>query len=142
MRIKGNRSKAFAIGLALVTYSAVLPATVFAASQLEEITVEGSRLTKDVVGRSSSTGTPIELVTLTRHVNYSDLDLRTHSGAIALQKRVNLTAKAACDELDKIFPLTKSSDSGRSCVNGATKAAMVQAQAAIEAAEATHASAQ
>jgi UrcA family protein len=75
-------------------------------------------------------------------VNYSDLDLSTHSGATALQNRVNVTAKAACDELDKIFPLTKSSDGSRSCVNSATKAAMGQAQAAIEAAEATRTSVQ
>jgi UrcA family protein len=118
----------FAIGVGLAGAAT-------AAQQLEEITVEGSRMTKEVVGRSSSTGAPIELVTLVRHASYSDLDLSTHNGALELQKRVELTAKAACKELDELFPFNVSSNGTRSCVDKAVRSAKAQVQAAIKSAE-------
>lgn len=112
-----------------------IAATAFAADQMSEITVEGSRMTKEVVGRSTSTGAPIELITLSRHVNYTDLDLTTHSGVTELQKRIDTTAKVACRELDKVFPFSRNSDSARSCVDKAVKSAMPRAQEAIDSAE-------
>jgi UrcA family protein len=120
---------------ALLAIGVVLAGAASAAQQLEEITIEGSRMTKEVVGRSSSTGARIELVTLARHASYSDLDLSTHSGALELQKRVELTAKAACKELDQLFPFGVNSSNTRSCVSKATNSAKVQVQAAIQSAE-------
>jgi UrcA family protein len=120
---------------ALLAVGVSLAGAATAAQQLEEITIEGSRITKEVVGRSSSTGAPIELVTLARHASYSDLDLSTHSGALELQKRVELTAKAACKELDQLFPFSVSSSGTRSCMDKAVNSAKAQVQAAIKSAE-------
>jgi UrcA family protein len=120
---------------ALLAVGVALAGAATAAQQLEPITVEGSRMTKEVVGRSSSTGARIELVTLVRHASYSDLDLSTHSGAVELQERVELTAKAACKELDELFPFNVSSNDTRSCVNKAVRSAKAQVQAAIKSAE-------
>ena len=104
----------------------------FAGSQtLKEISVEAGRATK-VVGHTSS-GIPIEEVTLTRHVFYGDLDLRTHSGAVELERRVRETAQAACKQLDELYPLTTSESPA--CAEQAAKGAMEQVHALIAAAE-------
>jgi|ERR1700733_641020 UrcA family protein len=105
-----------------------------AAAQIPEITVEGSRMTKEVIARSSGRA-PIELVTLTRHVSYADLDVSTHSGATELKTRVDATAKATCRELRRLFPFQTGNNDERTCINNAVKGAMVQAQAAIDNAE-------
>jgi len=105
-----------------------------AAQQLEEITIESGRMAKEVVGRSSSTGASIELI----NANYSDLDLSTHSGAFELQKRVEITAKSAYRELDRLFPLSVSRSGTQLCVNKAMNSAKVQVQAAVESAEEAH----
>lgn len=104
----------------------------FAGSQtLKEISVEAGRATK-VVGHTSS-GIPIEEVTLTRHVFYGDLDLRTHSGAVELERRVRETAQAACKQLDELYPLTTSESPA--CTAQAVKGAMEEVHALVAAAE-------
>ncbi len=108
------------------------------AQDLGEITVTGTRMsreavTKNVVGRSSSTGAPIEHLTLTWSVPYSDLDLSKHSAAVEFEKRVHARAKAVCHELDRLFPLRPSE--GPPCVKTAVDEAMVQAQKVIASAE-------
>lgn len=135
--MKSRRSTSGAARFALSTLGVEVAGTLIAAEQLPEITIEGSTMTKEVVGRSTSTGAPIESVTLTRHVNYSDLDLSAHTGAHELENRVNETAKATCDELDKLFPFSGSQSF--SCVKKAVEGAMVQAHNAINAAEKTRA---
>jgi len=105
---------------------------VVAAQELTEISIEVARTTK-IVGHSSTTGAPVELVTLTRHVTFSDLDLKSHAGAMALERRVQETAKSACAELDKLYPLD--TPDAPSCTKKATDGAMVQVHAAIAAAE-------
>lgn len=118
-----------------VTLAAVcrgLGVGVVVAQELKEISVEVARTTK-IVGRSSTTGAPVELVTLTCRVGYSDLDLKSHAGAVTLEKRVRETAKLACDQLDKRYPLDSSESP--SCTKKATDEAMVQVHAAIAAAE-------
>jgi UrcA family protein len=120
---------------AAVAFLLAITSPTFAADQLPEITVEGGRVTTAVIDRASGRAAPKERVTLTRHVNYADLDVSTHSGAIELKKRIDATAKATCDELHSLFPFQTGSDSARSCANKAAKASMVQAQAAIDNAE-------
>ena len=73
-------------------------------------------------------------MSLTRKVGYKDLDLATHAGAAELEKRVNDTAKSLCERLDKLNPMTTSQ--GPSCIKEAASAALVQAHAAIAAADA------
>ncbi|MDE2295062.1 MAG: UrcA family protein [Gammaproteobacteria bacterium] len=108
-----------------------LAAGVTGAQTLKEISVEAGRATK-VVGHTSS-GIPIEEVSLTRHVYYGDLDLRTHSGAVELERRVHETAQAACKQLDELYPLTTSESPA--CAEQAAKGAMEQVHALIAAAE-------
>ena len=113
-----------------------------AADELEEITVTATRMgheaiKREVVGRSSSTGAPIEHLTLTWSVGYADLDLSTHSGATALEQRIHARAKAVCHELDRLLPLVTGDHA--SCVKDAVDGAMGQAHRVIAAAEAKHA---
>jgi UrcA family protein len=107
--------------------TAMITTLAFAAEQTEGVTVEAVRQAK-VVGRTPS-GVPIEELTLKRTVSYADLDLKTQAGAAELEKRVKDTAKAACDELDALYPLTKSE--GPVCVKRATDGAMVMVRRAI-----------
>lgn len=66
-------------------------------------------------------------------VNYSDLNLATHSGAVELERRIKASATQACDQLVKLYPETVQGDPP--CVTGAVKKAMAQAQRLIAAAE-------
>lgn len=120
------------MGLTLVAAGLVTASGTAFAQETPQVTIEAEREAK-VVGRSPS-GIPIELVTLTRRVNYSDLDLNTHTGAMELQKRIAETAKEACKQLDTLYPMT-AADGGPSCVKKATDGAMTQARMAISAAE-------
>lgn len=74
-----------------------------------------------------------ELYSLVYKVNYADLNLATHSGAVELEKRVKESATKACRQLHKLYPLSE--DTNPPCVDTATKNAMTQANQAIAAAE-------
>ena len=76
-----------------------LNATAGAANQLAPVTLKAAPVVSTVVGRSSL-GAPITVMTVTRTVGYSDLNLTTRSGAAALVKRVRAAALAACRRLD------------------------------------------
>lgn len=74
-----------------------------------------------------------ELYSLVYKVNYADLNLATHSGAVELEKRVKDSATKACAQLRKLYPFSE--DTNPPCVDTATKKAMTQANQAIAAAE-------
>ena len=118
--------------LGLIGGGLALAAGVAGSQTLKEISVEAGRATKAVVGHTSS-GIPIEEVTLTRHVFYGDLDLRTHSGVVELERRVHETAQAACKQLDELYPLTTSERPA--CTRQAVKGAMDQVHELVSAAE-------
>jgi UrcA family protein len=122
--------------MALLLAGIALASAVTAAEQLQEVTVQGSRMVKAVTGRSPTTGAPIESVTLSRPVSYSDLDLSTSKGAHELDSRVAAEAKALCDELDKLFPLTPPD---AACLKKATDGGMGLAKKLIAAAGNAHA---
>ena len=96
----------------------------------QEITITGERASR-VVGRSSTTGAPIEELTLSRKVSYADLDLSSSVGASELEKRINDTAKALCERLDVL----STSSSAPGCVKHAAEPALAEAHAAIVAAQ-------
>lgn len=77
------------------------------AADLPTINIEASVVNKKIIGMSSS-GVPTEEVTVTRRVSYSDLDLKTYSGAQALKQRVKEAASLACKQIDELYPLEKS----------------------------------
>lgn len=84
--------------------------------------------------RLSYTGIPIDRFQVQRPVSYSDLDLTTASGAAELVKRVNVSAKAACEQLDAADPVDFWDTDDSSCTKRATDGGLKQANAAIEAA--------
>lgn len=94
--VRRSSPTALLLGLCLAT-------SAFATGKLPSITVEAA-VSKAVVGRSTS-GIPIELATLTRHVSYADLDLRTYMGVMELERRVRESAQMACTKLDALYPL-------------------------------------
>lgn len=98
---------------------------------LDEITVYAPR---EVVGRSPTTGAPIERVTVSRVVSVRDLDLRTEWGVDELTRRVREAAVSACREIEANEPFVLDDD--RSCYREALDRAMVQVDAAISGAQA------
>ena len=122
----------------LLAMGAIVAGGAIADENLPTITITASRMgrsavTTQTVGRSSSTGAPIERLTLTWSVPFTDLDLSTHSGATELQKRVNARAQAVCQELDRLFPL--GDRGGASCVKEAAAGGLAQADKLIATAE-------
>lgn len=99
---------------------------------LEEITVVAPRaVTRTTVGRTN-VGGKVELISLTRRVDYSDLDLAEHSDVMELQKRIDDIAKESCQDLAKLYPLSdpKTPD----CVKEALASAKPQLDKAVMAA--------
>ncbi len=132
----------YSMCLGLFAVGAIVAGGAFADEDLQTITITASRMgrsavTKDVVGRAAATGAPIERLSLTWSVPFTDLDLSTHSGATELQERVNARAQAVCQELDRLFPFTDRG--GASCVKEAAAGGLAQANKLIAAAERTRA---
>ena len=125
--MKHEQMKLHPITWALLAAGVMVSGTVIAADTLEEVTVQGSRVAKQVIGHDSH-GTPLERVALTRAVDYSDLDLSTTLGSKEMANRVATAAKTVCDELNKLFPLM-AEDPG--CVKRATDEGMKQADKVI-----------
>jgi UrcA family protein len=130
--------------IAICTYGQCLPQTyqrwlgcqggtpVFADNQLPTIKISASVISKKVIAMSSS-GVPTEEVAVTRRVSYSDLDLKTYAGALALKRRVQKAARLACKQLDELYPLEQ--PHAPSCIKETVAAANPQVEAAIGAAQ-------
>lgn len=101
------------------------------ADELPAITIGAGVVTKSTLGRSSL-GAPVEQVTVTHRVSYSDLDLTTQTGAAELRKRVQDTARLACQQLDDLYPTEARNE--QECTRTATAQASSQVQSAISAA--------
>ena len=84
------------------------------------------------VGRTS-TGAPIESVTVVRHVSYRDLDLRAAIGVAKLNQRVSSAANGACRELEQKYPIGEPDAVG--CAKQAVADAKKQVDAAIASAK-------
>jgi len=97
----------------------------------EGVTVTGSRIAKETIG-SSTTGAPIDQVSLSYKVNHSDLDLTSGAGKATLEKRVREAANAACNEISRLYPDAKPGNAA--CVEAAVDAAMVKVHEVVSAA--------
>ncbi len=122
--------------LQLISTSLVLVATADIAmaqqsEPLQEVKIEASRPVTNVAPAYPG-GARVEIIQLSRPVSFKDLDLTKTADAAKLEQRIGETAKAACKQLDEMYPLTASP--GGSCVKDATDSAMVKAKAAIAAA--------
>jgi len=97
---------------------------VVVAQNMEEITVQGTRVLDVKSAGQNSTGVPIVDVSLSYGVSFADLNLASQYGPIALEKRVHDAAKAACEEIGRKYPQSTPSD--EACTKAATDKAMVK----------------
>jgi UrcA family protein len=95
----------------------------------DEVIVESAPST--LIHRIPYTGG--QMVSITRRVSYSDLDLVTHAGVQTLEARINETAGSLCDDLGRRYGLD--GFDRPQCVRDAVRGAMAQARTAIAAAE-------
>jgi UrcA family protein len=116
-----------AIGLLGVTALSAI----WAAEDIGQVTVQASRIMQKSAGKTSS-GIPIEDVSLAYGVSAKDLDLASHAGALELQKRVSDAALKACTELGRQYP--DSLPNTKDCTKASTDKAMVRANELIAAA--------
>ncbi len=59
---------------------------------------------------TSPTGIPIDVLTVRHAVGYKDIDITTNLGAKVLKQRIEDAAKAACKEIDTLYPNENDSD--------------------------------
>jgi UrcA family protein len=105
-----------------------------AIAQPEDVSVAAPReIIRQQVGRSFTTGGPIEDVTIIRQVAYNDLDLRKATDVDTLNARVEAAAREGCAELDRIFPFTATRRSRRECMRNAIDSTTAQIYAALAA---------
>lgn len=117
--------------VALAAIAGLALGGVSVAQQLPEVIVEAPHLEKTTL--TGPMGRKMPAMSISYRLNYGDLNLATHSGAVELEKRIKETATKACEQLRKLYP--DSIEGNPPCVEGAVKAAMVQANKAIAAAE-------
>ena len=79
------------------------------AQEIDDVTVQASRVERSQVGYSSS-GLPILALSVTHAVAYSDLDLTTTAGMAELQDRIHEAARHGCREIDMTYRLAQPSD--------------------------------
>jgi UrcA family protein len=84
----------------LATLGIALAASAAAANRLAPVTMKAAPIVSITVGRSRL-GAPIEVLTTTRAVSYTDLDLATRSGAATLRHRVHAAVWSVCQQLNE-----------------------------------------
>jgi UrcA family protein len=92
----------------------------------EQIEVVGPRIIRSHVGGPGSLGN--DVLTLTHHVGYGDLDLARSADAKTLEQRIRDSADEVCTQLAKVPPEEPKS---QDCVQQAVNGAMRQAREAI-----------
>jgi UrcA family protein len=128
MRCEFGNSRLLRIALAAAG-TLIVNGAVGAAEAEDEVVVQSTPNT--LIHGSPYTGT--QVVSITRHVSYADLDLVTHAGVQALETRITETAVAICAKLDRMYPVD--GYDRPQCVRQAVRNAMAQARTAIAAAD-------
>jgi UrcA family protein len=131
-----NRS--FSVTVVAVVASGFL-AGLAAAQNAEEVTVTASRVLTEAPAGHTASGIPINDISLSYGVSYAGLDLASHSGAVALEKRVHDAALAACKEIARQKPLDHLTPDNASCASTAADKAMPRVHELVAAAEKQHA---
>jgi len=90
---------------------------------MDEITVQGTRMVVTKLAGKTSSGIPVNDVSLGYGVIIKGLDLASHAGFVEAEKRVKEVAEAACKELVKRYPDGEPSEA--ECAKAATDKAMV-----------------
>ena len=117
--------------IALATIGALVAGGPSLAQQIPEVVVEAPHVEKTT--QAGPMGQRLPAVSIVYRVNYADLNIATHSGAVELEKRIKDTATKACGQLAKLYP--ESAEGATPCVQGAVKSAMAQVNKAIAEAE-------
>lgn len=116
--------RAMCSGLVLGLTAIAIGGTSAYAGTLETVTVTGSRAVSEEVIGTSPIGREIREITLSYRVNVADLDLASSAGRAEAEKRVKVTASAACKELDRIALGNPTSPDDATCVKKAVDEAM------------------
>jgi UrcA family protein len=98
-------------------------------AQVDQVTI--SSPTVNIVGRDSSTNSPITETTKTARIQYDPVTLTTNSGVALLKDSVRESARKLCDSIDPL-----DSDDGV-CIRNAVESAQSQVDAAIARARST-----
>ena len=101
---------------------------------MPEVVVEASRLVSTTVVGKSTSGIPINQVSMGYTVTAQGLDIGTPMGARAFEARVSDAAVAACRDLGRRYPNSGTSDA--ECVKDATDKAIAKARQLEDAAAA------
>ena len=117
--------------IAFATIGALVLGGASLAQQIPEVVVEAPHVEKTTQG--GPMGQRLPAVSIVYRVNYSDLNLGTHSGAVELEKRIKDTATKACQQLARLYPESTEGETG--CVQGAVKSSMAQVNKAVAEAE-------
>ena len=126
--MKNNTSK---FQLALIAAGFAIVGVAAVAQELKEIVVEAPRVER--AKEHSALGAPIDIISVRHRVTYKDIDISTRLGAQVLETRVKDSAKAACKEIDSLYPLAP--PDSLDCEKTAVDKAMVQVHEAVAAAE-------
>ena len=70
---------------------------------IEEVSVEAPAVTREVTARGPS-GYTTEVIQLRRQVSYADLDLTDENDLEEFDRRIEMTAREACEALKELFP--------------------------------------
>lgn len=105
-----------------------------AVAQTSEITIVAPHVVHQNGGQTAG-GVPIDVVSLTHHVSFADLDLSSPAGVAALESRITDSAKQACGQLDALYPaaMFPPDPANKDCLKTAIDGAMAQAAVAIAA---------
>jgi UrcA family protein len=120
------------VALTAVAVTSALIGGIAVAQNIEEITVQGTRVLNEKPAGRTTSGIPILDVSLAYGVNVADLDLASQSGPMAAEKRIRDAALAACQEIGRKYPLSTPSDA--ECAKRAGDKAMVKVNEMIAAA--------
>ncbi len=93
---------------------------------MQEVLVEASRLVSTTVLGKSSSGIPINQVSMGYTVTAQGLDIGTPIGARAFEARLSDAAAAACRDLGRRYPHSGTSDV--ECIKDATDRAIAKAR--------------
>jgi len=103
---------------------------------MEEIVVTAKPIAFRKVEGTDATGGTTEMLMLERRISYADLDLSKYRDVTELKKRIEVNAKQACDELNKLYPLPRWDHADRrACIKRAIESANNDLEAALSAAE-------
>jgi UrcA family protein len=106
-----------------------------AAEPMTEVIVEAPRVVHST-DRVRPVGGQIDIASVRYRVSYADLNLATHTGAVALEERVNDAAKRACKQLETAAAPNATAVAGDPpCLKTAVDGAMKQVREAVAAAE-------